>query len=156
MKQSFKARLFGRGPAGSWTFLTVPFSVEEKFGSKAMVRVAGTINGFAFRNAIMPEGDGTHAMMVSKALRDGAGGVANGDTVAVVMDVDTAERKVVVPPGLKAALKAAPGAAQFFKGLSFSRQREYVDWIAGAKREETRAARVTKAVGLLRANRRLT
>ncbi|HZZ17736.1 MAG TPA: YdeI/OmpD-associated family protein [Opitutaceae bacterium] len=155
MKQTFKAKLIGKGPTGSWTFLPIPFSVEERFGSKAQVRVKGTINGFAFQNSLMPEGDGTHLMMVSKILKDGAG-CANGDTVSVVMDVDASDRKVTVPLELRAALKAKPAAKAFFEELSYSRQREYADWISGAKRPETKAARVGKSVELLLQKKKLT
>jgi hypothetical protein len=153
MKQVFKARLIGRGPAGAWTFLPVPFSVEEKFGSKARVPVTGKINGFAFRNSLMPEGDGTHTMMVSKALREGAG-ASKGGLVSVEIDIDNAPRKVVVPPELKAALRGSAPAKEFFEQLSYSCQREYADWIAGAKRPETKAARVSKAIGRLREKRK--
>jgi hypothetical protein len=155
MKQTFKAKLIGKGPTGSWTFLPIPFSVEEKFGSKAQVPVCGTINGHPFRNSLMPEGDGTHLMMVSKILKEGAG-CANGDTVSVVMDLDVAPRKATVPAELKVALKAKPAAKAFFEELSYSRQREYAEWVAGAKRPETKKARVAKAVELLLQKKKLT
>ena len=155
MEQTFKAKLVGKGPTGSWTFLPIPFSVEEKFGSKAQVPVSGTINGHPFRNSLRPEGDGTHLMMVNKILKEGAG-CANGDTVSVVMDVDAEPRKASVPAQLKAALKAKPAAKAFFDELSYSRQREYTDWVAGAKRPETKKARVAKSVELLLQGKKLT
>lgn len=68
MQQEFDAILTGRGPGGAWTFLPVPFDVQAAFGSKAQVTVAGTLNGFAFRNSLLPQGDGTHAMAVEAAL----------------------------------------------------------------------------------------
>jgi hypothetical protein len=85
--KKFKARLASRGPGAAWTFLEIPFSVEKAFGSKARVPVAGTINGFAFRNSLLPQGDGTHAMAVSKALQAGANARA-GDLVSVSLEVD--------------------------------------------------------------------
>jgi hypothetical protein len=60
--KNLKIRLTSRGPGGAWTFLKVPFSAEQAFGTKARVAVAGTINGFAFQNSLMPNGDGTHSM----------------------------------------------------------------------------------------------
>jgi len=153
MKQAFKARLVGRGPAGAWTFLPIPFSVERKFGSKARVPVAGKMNGFAFRNSLMPEGDGTHSLMVSKAIQEGAG-ASKGDLVSVEIDIDNAPRKVVVPPELKSALNGSLPAKQFFDQLSYSCQREYTDWIAGAKRPETKAARISKTIERLREKRK--
>ena len=145
MKQVFKARLEGRGPSGAWTFLPIPFNVEKEFGSKALVRVAGTINGAPFRNSIMPEGDGTHSMMVNRELQRNAG-VSKGATVSVVMDVDRAERKVAVPSELKAALSGAPTAKEYFEQLSYSCKKAYVDWIEGAKRQETKVSRVGKSI----------
>jgi uncharacterized protein YdeI (YjbR/CyaY-like superfamily) len=42
-----------------------------------------------------------------------------------------------------------PDADQFFQKLSYTHRREYVQWIEGAKREETRASRLVKAVEML-------
>ena len=115
--------------------------------------MAGTINGTPFRNSVMPEGDGTHAMMVRKSLREAAG-VKNGDAVSVVMQVDRAPRKAEVPRELKAALRGDTAAATFFKALSVSCQREYAAWVAEAKKPETKVSRVAKALALLRAGKR--
>jgi Domain of unknown function (DUF1905)/Bacteriocin-protection, YdeI or OmpD-Associated len=145
MKQTFKVRLTGRGPKGAWTFLPIPFDVEREFGSKARVPVTGTINKHPFRNSLMPEGDGTHSMMVNKMLK-AAAQVSTGDLVAVVMDIDKAERKVELQGEFRKALKRAPAAKEFFEQLSYSRQREFTDWIADAKRPETKSARVAKSL----------
>jgi uncharacterized protein YdeI (YjbR/CyaY-like superfamily) len=50
------------------------------------------------------------------------------------------------PDGLAAALKRNKAAAATFKGFSPSCRREYVEWIADAKRDETRQKRITTAV----------
>jgi hypothetical protein len=155
MKQTFKVRLVGRGPARAWAFLPVPFSVEKVFGTKARVAVVGTLNGHPFRSSLMPEGDGTHAMMVNQALRAGAGAEV-GDWVRVEMDVDRLERVVEVPPELAAALKGNARARAFFASLAYSRKKEFADWVGGAKRPETRAARAGRSVDLLEAGRKLT
>lgn len=49
-------------------------------------------------------------------------------------------------PELKRALGAAPAARRFLESLPPSQQREYLDWIAEAKRDETRAQRIATAV----------
>jgi uncharacterized protein YdeI (YjbR/CyaY-like superfamily) len=54
--------------------------------------------------------------------------------------------EVEVPEALAAALKKHKGAAANFKAMSASCRREYCEWIAEAKREETRSKRVTTAV----------
>lgn len=151
MKQ-FKARLIARGPKGAWTFLEIPFSVEKEFGSKARVAVAGTMNGFAFQNSLLPQGDGTHAMAVSKSLQAGAKATA-GDLVSVRMDVDRSERTVVVPPELQQVLASRPDAKAAFDSLSPSHRKEYAEWVAAAKRAETRKSRADKSVTMVLAKK---
>ena len=146
--RQFRTRLTSRGPGGAWTFLKVPFSVEKEFGSKARIAVAGTINGFAFQNSLMPNGDGTHSMMVSKSLQAGAKAAA-GDLVSVALAVDRSERVVTVPPELKIVLSRNKKAAIAFKALSYSHRKEFADWVASAKREETRASRAEKAIAMV-------
>jgi uncharacterized protein YdeI (YjbR/CyaY-like superfamily) len=51
-----------------------------------------------------------------------------------------------VPPVLSAALKANPKARVTFEKFSPTHRREYVEWVADAKREDTRARRVAAAV----------
>jgi hypothetical protein len=110
MKQEFRAALVAKGPGGAWTYFSIPFAVDQVFGSKSRVAVAGTINGFPFRNSLMPEGDGTHSMMVSKELQAGANARA-GDSVFVSLELNSEERSVTVPEEVEAALKRSPQAA---------------------------------------------
>jgi hypothetical protein len=51
-----------------------------------------------------------------------------------------------IPPDLAGALRADRGALAQFEAMSPSHQREYVDWIETAKREETRATRLATAI----------
>jgi uncharacterized protein YdeI (YjbR/CyaY-like superfamily) len=51
-----------------------------------------------------------------------------------------------VPPELAAALAKNKRARTNFEAMPPSHQREYNEWIGEAKREETRAARVTQAI----------
>jgi hypothetical protein len=150
--KKFNAKLTSRGPGGAWTFLEIPFSVEKAFGSKARVAVSGTINGFPFRNSLMPQGDGTHSMMVSKALQAGAKAGA-GDRVSVIMDVDRSERSVVIPNELANALADNPKARAAFEALSYSHRKEFAEWVATAKKEETRRSRADKSIALVLARK---
>ena len=51
-----------------------------------------------------------------------------------------------VPDDLRAALEEAPDAAAHFAAFPPSARRDYAEWIAGAKRPETRAARLAEAI----------
>ena len=142
-KQTFEAVLTARGPKGAWTYLRIPFHVEETFGGRGTVKVLGTINGFAFRTSLMPNGDGTHHLVVSKEMMAG-GGVGQGEVAKLTLEPDTAPRVVEVPADLAKALKGPARAA--FDRMSYSHRKEYVTWIEGAKKPETRARRVEQAL----------
>jgi hypothetical protein len=153
MKQKFEAKLQGKGPGNAWTFLPIPFDVQKTFGSKTRVPVLGTINGFPFRNSLMPEGDGTHSMMVNKELQKGASATA-GDTVAVVIELDKTPRSVAVPNDLKALLTKNKLAETAFNKLAYSHKKAFLDWIDSAKKPETRAKRLKETIGMLEAGKR--
>jgi uncharacterized protein YdeI (YjbR/CyaY-like superfamily) len=56
-----------------------------------------------------------------------------------------------IPPDFSDALKSA-GLDDFFSGCTSAHRREYLKWIAEAKRPDTRAARIEKALKMIRAN----
>jgi uncharacterized protein YdeI (YjbR/CyaY-like superfamily) len=90
---------------------------------------------------------------VAADIRAGAG-VEAGDVLDVLVELDTEPRAVEVPADLGKAFSSHKEAKAFFDSLSFSNQRGYVDWITSAKKEETRVARVAKAVESLAAGRK--
>lgn len=53
---------------------------------------------------------------------------------------------VEMPDAFRAALEKNKAAGKVFEGFSPSCKREYVEWIAEAKREETREKRIAQAV----------
>ncbi|MCW5558137.1 MAG: YdeI/OmpD-associated family protein [Verrucomicrobiae bacterium] len=61
----------------------------------------------------------------------------------------SAKKPLDIPPGLAAALQRHPGARQAFENFSPSHRREYIEWIAEAKREETRARRIETTLAWL-------
>jgi uncharacterized protein YdeI (YjbR/CyaY-like superfamily) len=65
-----------------------------------------------------------------------------------------AKPEIEVPPELAAELKKNKGAQKVFDAFAPSCRKEYIDWIAGAKREETRLKRVAEAVGWIAEGKR--
>ncbi|MGA2625533.1 MAG: DUF1905 domain-containing protein [Candidatus Bathyarchaeia archaeon] len=53
----FEAKLFR---IGSWTLLRLPKSASAKLASRGMTMVQGTIKGFRFQAALLPDGKGSH------------------------------------------------------------------------------------------------
>jgi uncharacterized protein YdeI (YjbR/CyaY-like superfamily) len=58
----------------------------------------------------------------------------------------TKKASIAMHPDLKAALAKNPKSKKGFDGLPPSGQREYLEWIAEAKRDETRASRLKQAI----------
>jgi uncharacterized protein YdeI (YjbR/CyaY-like superfamily) len=56
------------------------------------------------------------------------------------------KKEIVVPVDLMATLKANTKALATFNRFSYSRRKEYVQWIDAAKREETRQKRLKTAI----------
>ena len=61
---------------------------------------------------------------------------------------------IEVPADFASALAVQPPAKTFFDGLAPSHRHEYLEWITGAKREETRARRIGEAVAMLAEGKR--
>ncbi|MEE9586381.1 MAG: YdeI/OmpD-associated family protein [Nitrososphaerales archaeon] len=64
----------------------------------------------------------------------------------MILQVDTAPRKVEVPADLLEALAQAKEVKGAFERLSYTHQKEYVSWIEDAKRPETREQRIRKTL----------
>lgn len=124
----------------------VPFDVKATFG-KARAPVRGTVNGVAFRSTVAVYG-GRSYVGFNKGLRDQAG-IAPGDELTIELELDSEPRTVEVPPPLAEALERDGAAKAAFDRLSYTHRREYAEWIAGAKREETRQRRVEKTLAML-------
>jgi hypothetical protein len=131
------------------TAIYLPFDVEKVFGTRARVPVRGTINGFPYRSSTFPMG-GCYMMPVNKQLREGAK-VQAGDVVTVVMERDEAPRTVEAPADLARALKANKAAQAAWDKASYTHRKEYAQAIEGAKKPETRARRIEKAIAELAA-----
>jgi uncharacterized protein YdeI (YjbR/CyaY-like superfamily) len=80
-------------------------------------------------------------------------GVAAGDAVDVVVELDTEPRVPAIRPDFARALKRDADAPRFFDGLSYSKKQAFVLPVQPAKTAETRDRRIAKAVEKLRAGK---
>lgn len=132
------------GAGGRW--VECPFDARSEFGS-ARPPVVGTVNGQPYRTRLMRYG-GQTVMGLTKEIR-AAAGVELGDEIVIEIELDEAPREVDVPEELALALASDAPARAAFDALAYTHRKEYAQWIAEAKRPETRERRVAKAVQML-------
>ena len=144
-KQAFKAEILQNDTGGA--YIELPFDAEAVLGSKRP-KVLATFDGEAYRGTAARYGTEAHIVIITKAIREKLG-KAPGDAVRVTIEPDTKPRTVTAPKDFAMAMKARPAAATFWKELSYTHKREYVQWIEEAKKAETRERRIAKAIGML-------
>ncbi|MGH9766844.1 MAG: YdeI/OmpD-associated family protein, partial [Blastocatellia bacterium] len=130
----------------------LPFDVFEAFGTRSRLAVKGEIKGFPFRSSIFPMGGGKFYMVVNREMREGAK-VKAGDIVEFVMEKDDAPRTIATPPDLLKALNARKSVKTVWDRLSYTHRKEYIGAIEEAKKPETRARRIAKAIEMIAAMR---
>jgi hypothetical protein len=159
--QSFSAVLERLPVDALWTILVAPFNVYEVFGQKDIVPVRGTLNGHPFRASLRPllpefcepqrpADSECHFIMVNKKMRE-ADGLEVGEAVQVVLELDTEERLVEVPPDLAAAFSIDAAAGSTYEKLSKSRRYEFVAWLNATQNPETRQKRIARILEMLAA-----
>jgi hypothetical protein len=135
-------------PYTSWTFLVIPHALAKDWGA-GQKALRGTISGQAFRGTAS-RGEGVLRMPVPRELRKATGAGA-GDTVAVVLELDTEPRPVDLPHELRAVFNDAPDVAALYEALPPSHRRAWAAYVAEAKRPETRLRRARTAPTGIRA-----
>jgi hypothetical protein len=150
MIKKFKCKLeSASGP--EVTFIRMPFDVKEVFG-KGRLPVKLTVNDYTYRTTICHMG-GIYAVPLRRENRENAK-VKAGDVVQVTVEPDTEPRVVDVPADLKKFLQKNK-VWELFDKQSYTHKKEYVLWITGAKREETREVRKEKMVEMLKRKKHL-
>jgi hypothetical protein len=145
-KYSFTARI-EPGPAGG-AFVTFPYNVEKEFGVKGRVPVKVTFEGVAYTGSLVQCGGQQHMVGILKTIREQTGKQL-GDSVRVQLWRDESERTVKVPSDF-ASLMKKHDVRDFFDSLSFTNRKEYCRWITEAQKEQTRTARLTKSIDMMR------
>jgi hypothetical protein len=125
------------------TGVEVPADVVERLGAGKRPPVRVTVNGHTWESTVAVMG-GRYLLGVAAEHR-AAAGIAAGDRITVALVLDAGPRQVEVPADLAAALDEA-GVRAAFDRLPPSHRKEHVRAVEDAKKPETRARRIAKAV----------
>jgi hypothetical protein len=129
---------------GNNTGIEVPAEVLDALGGGKRPAVTVTVGDYVYRSTVATMGG--RSLIPLSADHRRASGLAGGDAVEVELSLDEEPRVLEVPTDLRAALADDPDAAGFFDGLSYSRRRRIVLAVDGAKGDDTRRRRISKAV----------
>ena len=136
---------------GSRTYIALPFNPNEVWGIKQRHHVTGSINGCAIRGSLGSDG-GQYFLSLGAAWRRD-NGVEAGAEVEVVLAPEGPQADALAADIL-AALDNEPEAKAFFEGLATFYRNGYIRWVEGARRPETRSARIAEMLGLLKASKK--
>jgi len=135
--------------ANSSAWIEFPYDLKETYGVGNLVPFKATFDGrVVYRGSLAKMGGSSAMILLRKDVRAELS-KQPGESVEVVVELDDKPREVEVPKELKAALEKV-GLWEAFEKMAFTHRKEYAQWVAEAKRPETRDNRVAKAVDMVR------
>jgi hypothetical protein len=147
----FDARLF---TVDSRLILRLPEAASGKLPSRGQVAVHGTINGYAFRTVLEPDGSGGHWMRVDRKLQRMAG-VSLGETATLDIEPTKDWPEPNVPQDFAKALEVAPQKIQdLWDDLTPMARWEWVRWVNATRNADTRKRRVEVSISKMKSGKR--
>jgi uncharacterized protein YdeI (YjbR/CyaY-like superfamily) len=141
--KSFEAILERGAGRLNWVIARIPFDVSKVWGSRAILRVKGSINGFSFRTSLFPTGDGHHVMLVNKKMQAGAK-TGVGAAARFLLEPDSTPPTVTMPVELERALSEVRALRRWYGQLNASTRKYTAAWVAEVKSPEARKRRATQ------------
>ena len=139
---------------GGWTYAMIPEIPQDKKAPFGWVKVKGSIDNYTFHDyRLMPMGNGHLFLPVKAAVRKKIGKEA-GDFIQVVLFKD--ESDLQIPQDLLLCLADEPLAHEKFFKLKESVQREFIQWLSAAKKEETRVERIATIIDKLLSKKKIS
>ena len=129
---------------GGWTYAIISEILQERKAPFGWVKVKGSIDNYTFKNyTLMPMGNGKLFLPVKASIRKEIG-KQEGDWVHVILYADNSP--IEIPEEFLTCLQDVPMAHKHFMNFTSGQQKEYIDWIYAAKKEETRVERIVTSI----------
>jgi hypothetical protein len=135
----------------SKTIIRLPFDPNEVWSVKDTHHISGSVNGFAYRGPLGLDQEGYY-LQLGPAWRK-EHGLEVGTSVEVELSPEGPQISSLAQD-ITVALDSEPEAKNFFVSLATFYRKGYLRWIDGARRPETRAARIREMVDLLKAGKK--
>ena len=132
-------------PGGGGAYIEFPFDTEELFGTKGRIPVKVHFDGQPYHGTMLLYGTEKHIIIIVKKIRETIKKQAP-DIVDVKVELDDKTRKITVPDDVQKSLEKNQMTLETYNKLSYSHQKEYINWILETKREKTRQNRIEKMI----------
>lgn len=147
---SFQTTLFA---IGAWTILRLPESASAKLPSRGQTMVEGTINGYAIKTPLEPDGKWSHWLHLDKNMLRAINASA-GDTVKVTLSPIKEWTEPDVPSDIQRAIDDDKQAHALWEDITPMARWEWVRSIRSTNRVETRDRRIAVAVSKMKSGER--
>jgi hypothetical protein len=137
--------------SGTKAYVVIPFDPNQVWGGRDRHYVTGLIDGCKIRGCLGFEGTEYVLPLGPAWRRDNP--VEVGADVEVELAPD-GHQSDTVAPDIAAALDTDPRAEIFFQSLAPFYRNNYIRWIESARRPETRRARISEMMSLLKEGKR--
>lgn len=128
------------------SFVELPARIANEYSTASWERVEGTINGHPFRAALESSSAGPICIRLNDAMIRGAC-VTAGDTAELILLGPEPEPQL--PADLQSAFNASVAASKVWDSLNIHNRLDWIRWIAGAAKPETRARRISRTLDQL-------
>ena len=138
-----------QGDKTGWTYLVVPVAIAQQLqpNNKKAFRVKGGLDNHKIAGvSLLPMGEGDFILPLNAAMRKRIK-KPQGATLKASLSVDTNEPQP--PAELMECLADEPAALQQFQSLTKSHRNYFINYISGAKTDETKARRIAQTINAL-------
>ncbi|NWJ50475.1 MAG: DUF1905 domain-containing protein [Bacteroidetes bacterium] len=114
-------------------------------GGKKRIPVNVDIDGVSYKSTIVTMGNDLFFFPVRKEIRQQISKDIH-DEVVVTLSVDLEQRVVDIPDEIMESFLLLPPTLEYFRTLSYTYQKEMVNYVLQAKRIETKNKRILKII----------